>query len=285
MTSADFHVPGPAGRLSVRTRGFEGHPRHVVILVQGANLSGQAGYDFVVPGRSDYSVMDMLAARGIASVTFSVRGYAKSDVPPDPLSVDTDAAIEDLGAIVDWTRARGFARPHLAGWSWGGRITARYVERHPDHVDRLALMDPALGGTNPIPPDPTDAWWSGGWDYFHDRLEAEFTDEEARRALGDFVVAHEPRSPNGIRRENARGSIAARAPAVTRPTLMIYGSHAAKQDYMQGGIPRLQFFDTLGTSDKAFVIVPDCGDYAHFQRPRHRFVAAVADFLLSGPTP
>jgi len=278
----DLMIAGPCGRLSVRTKGLEGHPAHVVVLVQGANLSGQAGYDFGFPGGADYSMMDMMVARGIGAVTFSVRGYARSDAPPSLFSVDTDAAIEDLAAVLAWLRSEGHARPHLAGWSWGGRITARYTQAQGADVARLALMDPALGGGDRIPPDPTDEWWSGGWEYFHDRLEEEYTDEAARRALADFVVTHEPRSPNGIRLENARGSIAPIASAITRPTLMIYGSAAGQQNYMQGGIERATFFEKLGTSDKTLSIIPGCGDYAQFQKPRKRFADAVADFLLAG---
>jgi pimeloyl-ACP methyl ester carboxylesterase len=279
--AVDFSVSGNTGRLAVRSKGLESRPRHVVVLVQGANLSGQAGFDFSFPGGNDYSMMDMFNARGIGAITFSVRGYAKSEGPADPLTIDTDAAIEDLATVMNWARAQGFPRPHLAGWSWGGRITARYTEQHPQHVNRLALLDPALGGGALIPPDPAEPWWSGSWDYFHDRLEPEFTDESARRALADFVVSHEPRSPNGIRRENARGSTPSRAQAISRPTLMIYGGAAGQQNYMQGGLRRAQFFEDLATDDKALVIIPACGDYAHFQKPRRVFAGRIADFLLT----
>jgi pimeloyl-ACP methyl ester carboxylesterase len=278
----DLMIDGRAGRLSVRTKGLANAAAQVVILVQGANLSGQAGFDFTFPGGVDYSMMDLLVARGLAAVTFSVRGYAHSDAPADPFDVDTDAAIEDLHSVVSWLAGQGVEQTHLAGWSWGGRITARYTQMHPHAVARLALLDPALGGGNKIPPDPTEAWWSGGWQYFHDRLEAEFTEPAARKALADFVVRHEPRSPNGIRRENARGSVAPKAELITRPTLMIYGAAAGQQNYMQGGITRTDFFERLATTDKVLSIIPGCGDYAHFQRPRKRLAHAVADFLIAG---
>jgi pimeloyl-ACP methyl ester carboxylesterase len=278
----DLMIDGRAGRLAVRTKGLQNAQRDVAVLVQGANLSGQAGFDFAFPGGVDYSMMDMLVARGLAAVTFSVRGYAHSDVPADPLTVDTNAAIEDLHSVVTWLAGRGVRRPHLAGWSWGGRITARYAETHAESVGRLALLDPALGGGNKILPDPTEAWWSGGWQYFHDRLEEEYTEPAARRALADFVVQHEPKSPNGIRRENARGSVAPRAELITRPTLMIYGNAAGRQNYMQGGITRADFFEQLATPDKALCIIPGCGDYAHFQHPRKRLAQTIADFLMTG---
>ena len=70
------------------------------------------------------------------------------------------------------------------------------------------------------------------------------------------MIAFEPRSPAGIRMENARGTIAARPDQIHCPTLMLYGSDAARQDYMQGGIPRAEFFERLAARDKRFVIVP-----------------------------
>ena len=277
--SRDFFVPGPVGKLAARSKGLAPGCGHVVVLVQGANLSGQAGFDLNFPGGEDYSLMDALAVRGLAAVTFALRGYARSDAPEDPLTVDTDAAIEDLAGVTDWLAAEGHSRPHLLGWSWGGRIVARYGEQHPERVARMVLLDPALGGGNLIPFEPEEPWWSGGWDYFFER-EAQYGSEKMRRALADYVAAHEPRSPNGIRRENARGSIPADPEALTCPVLMIYGSGAGKAAYMHGGIQRAEYFERLPTEDKALVVVPGGGDYAHLQPARARIRAAIADFLL-----
>ena len=46
----DFFITGPAGRLSLRSKGLAARPAQVVILVQGANMSGQMGYDFAFEG-------------------------------------------------------------------------------------------------------------------------------------------------------------------------------------------------------------------------------------------
>ena len=45
---------------------------------------------------------------------------------------------------------------------------------------------------------------------------------------------------------------------------------------------RAEYFEKLPTDDKALVIIPDGGDYAHLQRPRRRIQSAIADFLLAG---
>ena len=276
----DLFIPGPAGKLAVRTRGLENRPAHVVVLVQGANLTGQAGFDFSFPRGEDYSLMSALVERGFGAVTLALRGYGDSDAPADPLSVDTDAAIEDLACVMDWLGNEGYACPHLLGWSWGGRIAARYGEKHPDRVGRMVLLDPALGGGNLIPFEPEEPWWSGGWEYFYER-EAQYGAEEMRRALADYAVEYEPRSPNGIRRENARGSIAADPEALACPVLMIYGNGAGKAAYMHGGIQRAEYFERLPTADKALVMVPGGGDYAHLQPARRRIHAEIAGFLLN----
>lgn len=275
----DFFIPGRVGKLSARSKGLEAQPPNVVVLVQGANLTGQAGFDFSFPGGDDYSLMDALTDRGLGAVTFALRGYGQSEAPGDPLTVDTDAAIEDLDSVMDWLAGEGYPRLHLLGWSWGGRIVARYGEQNPERVARTVLLDPALGGGNLIPFEPEEPWWSGGWDYFFER-EAQYGAEEMRRALADYVVEHEPRSPNGIRRENARGSIAADPGALACPVLMIYGSGAGKAAYMHGGIQRAEYFERLPCEDKALVVVPGGGDYAHLQPARSRIQTAIADFLL-----
>ena len=274
-------IPGRAGGLSVRTKGLSGRPAKTVVLVQGANMSGQMGYDFSFPGGTNYSMMDAFVAAGFGAVTFSVRGYARSELNHDAFGVQTEQAIEDLGAVVDWMSEQGHVRPHLLGWSWGGRITGRYVQTEAAKVGRLVLLDPALGGGNKVLPAPTDAWWSNTHKYFYERLEKELMDIAALDALGHRMEAEEPRSPNGIRRENANGSVATDPTRIACPTLMLYGVEAGRQNYMQGGWDRLKFFEALATDDKAFVLVPGGGDYAHLQNPRGRIFEASIRFLAT----
>ncbi|WP_373987325.1 alpha/beta fold hydrolase [Duganella sp. BuS-21] len=273
-------IQGRAGKLSVRTKGIAAKPANVVILVQGANMSGQMGYDFSFPGSTDYSMMDAMVEGGFGVVTFSVRGYAASEGPADLFEVQTDAAIEDLASVVDWVRAElGYKRPHLLGWSWGGRITGRYVEDHADKVDRLIMLDPAIGGGNKILPVPTDATWLNSYDYFKDRLVAEFADPAVQELLARRMDKEELRAPNGIRMENAMGSKAVDPSKVTRPTMMSYGIKAGAQNYMHGGWDRLEFFNALATDDKSFAIVPGGGDYAHLEQARTRVFADCIAFL------
>lgn len=278
-TATDLFIPGPAGKLSVRTKGLEAKPAHVVILVQGANLSGQLGYDLSFDGRSDYSMMEALVARGFGAITFSIRGYRDSELSGHPHGVQTDQAIEDMAAVIDWVIAQGWPQPHLLGWSWGGRIVGRYAATDAAKIGRMVMLDAAIGGGNIVPfPDKTD-WWHNAAAYFRDRLELEYMEPAAHEALATQAEATEPRAPNGIRVENENGSIAAVADRITVPTLMLYGIAAGMQNYMQGGSGRAAFFEQLATDDKALVVVPDGGDYGHLQNARHRMWRIIADFL------
>lgn len=274
-------IPGPIGRLAVRTKGLAARPAQVVVLVQGANMTGQMGYDFAFPGGDDYSYMDALVAAGYGALTFSIRGYGRSEAPADPFSVQTPQAIEDLAAVMDWLATQGWDCPHLLGWSWGGRIAGLYTGRNNRRVDRLVLLDPALGGGNKILPAPTaeEAWWKNTHAYFFERLEAAYTDIRARDALGRRMENEEPLSPNGIRLENAQGSPRTDPTLIQRPTLMVYGIGAGNQNYMQGGWDRLEFFRALPHADKAFVLIPQGGDYAHLQEARHRLFKTTVQFL------
>jgi pimeloyl-ACP methyl ester carboxylesterase len=275
----NLFVPGPIGRLALRAKGLGDARRKPVVMVQGSNLSGQSIFDFSFPGGEDYSLMDALVDIGYAPVTFSIRGYGASDPPQDGFSVTTEAAMEDLNAVIDWLATQRQERPHLLGFSWGGRIAGRYVETHGVKIDKLVLYDAARGGGNPVLPAPTEAWWTNTAAHYEEKLEPQFTDAAFRKALGEHVMRHEARSPNGIRLENAKPVIAVEPSRITRPTLLIYGVEAAKAAYMQGGLSRGDFFEQLAANDKAFVILPDGGDFAHFQKARFRLKKALGDFL------
>ena len=77
--ATDLFIPGPAGLLEVRTKGLEGRPAKVVILIQGANLSGQLGYDFAFGGRNEiYPVLGAWADR----LFNGVRSYGQHALVP-----------------------------------------------------------------------------------------------------------------------------------------------------------------------------------------------------------
>jgi pimeloyl-ACP methyl ester carboxylesterase len=279
VNATDVMIEGKSGKLSVRTKGLETGPAEVVVLVQGANLSGQLAYDFTFAGRTDYSLMELLVAEGYGTVTFSIRGYRDSELGEHPHTVQTEQAMEDTLSVLDWLADQGYPRPHILGWSWGGRIVGRLLETLGDRIDRAVLMDAALGGGNKIPFPEKDDWWLNTAAYFRNRLELEFMEAEAHEQLAIQAERDELRAPNGIRIENENGSTSPNPDRIPHPTLMLYGFAAGQQNYMQGGIQRADFFERLPTHDKQLVIVPGGGDYGSLQSSRHRMVKVIAAFL------
>lgn len=72
------------------------------------------------------------------------RGSGRSDRPDGPY--DVDLLTDDLAAIVEAEWLERFA---LAGYSMGGLVAQRYLGRHPDRVERLALLNCTLGAGVP----------------------------------------------------------------------------------------------------------------------------------------
>ena len=77
-----------------------------------------------------------------------VRGYGKStrrremDEPADknPPIVSTAVAAGDVGAVVDYVRARRHIdKVNLIGWSWGTAIMATYATENAAKINRLVL--------------------------------------------------------------------------------------------------------------------------------------------------
>ncbi len=279
MTANDYFVDGPSGRISVRAKGFDAKPKNVVVMVQGSNLTGQSMFDLTFPGGDGYSLMDVLVEAGYGAITFAVRGYGASELKDDPFSVTTETAMEDLEAVIDHVIGLGWTRPHLLGFSWGGRIGGRLVEKQPGKVDRMVLYDVARGGGNLVLPAPTEPWWDNLPSFYLEKFEPQFTTIALREALSAHVLANDPRAPNGIRLENASYTTPIDPEKVTRPTLLVYGVDGAKAIYMTGGMDRGEFFEKLATDDKAFVILPGGGDFIHFQAGRWRLHRAIINFL------
>lgn len=279
-TAVDTVIDGPAGDLAVRSRGLRAGAPSAVVCVQGALLPGPTAFDIPL-GPPDLSLLRVLAGAGHAAVTFSARGYGASTGPADPLTISTEDGMADLAAVIDHVRAvTGLDRVHLFSWSWGGRVTGRFTEAHPELVDRLVLMDPALGGNAATPElTPTQGHRANTVEEFRSRIEAVHTDPDLREEIAQYVATHHPTSPNGIGREGSLSPVAVAPERVTRPTLMVYGVDAAKAAYMKGPITREEFFARLATDDKVFAIVPAGGDYLHLQRGRHRLHRLVLEFL------
>jgi pimeloyl-ACP methyl ester carboxylesterase len=123
-------------------------PERTLLYVHGATYPASTAFDLKLDG---VSWMDYIAARGYDVYLLDLRGYGRSTRPPqmasdpkaNPPIVRGDTAVKDIGAVVDFIRARrNIPRVNLMGWSWGTVTMATYTTQNPDKVERLVLYAP-----------------------------------------------------------------------------------------------------------------------------------------------
>jgi acetamidase/formamidase/pimeloyl-ACP methyl ester carboxylesterase len=282
--SPDVGVGAPA-RHTVRADGhplalWEKRPEAadaVVLLLHGRTWSALPDFDLQAPGEN-LSVMDALVARGYATYALDLRGYGAT--PRDDSGwLTPDRAADDLAAVLRWIRARepGLA-VHLLGWSQGSRVSQLLAQRHPELVDRLVLL-----GYPPTPPNlPADAP-SGAPPRAANTAEAAASDfitegSISRTAVEAYVKAALAADPVRVDWAHQEQWNQLDPAAVEVPTLLVHG----EGDPIARPDVQATLFEGLGTSDKAWVVVPG-GDHAVLlERPRGYFLDAVDTFLRAG---
>jgi len=227
-------------------------PDRIVLFVHGATYNAEAGFDLPIRG---LSWMDYVAQRGWDVYAMDVRGYGRSTRPPQmsqppaenaPI-VNTDVAVSDVGAVVDFILARrAVAKINLVGWSWGTAIMGAYTAQNNARVGRLVLYAPLWLLKDPSPiggEGPLGAYRTVTKDAAKARRVRGLSPEQAKALMPDEVfeawwaaaVATDPvgaaqsppvvRAPNGViedlRRHWMSGKPHYDPASITVPTLVI----------------------------------------------------------------
>lgn len=82
--------------------------------------------------------IDALAAAGFRALAPDLRGYGRSDRPRRRDAYHLRHLVADVAALV---RSTGGPRAHLVGHDWGGVIAWTFAARHPELLDRLAILN------------------------------------------------------------------------------------------------------------------------------------------------
>ena len=113
-------------------------PLPVLFLVHGSSNAARSSYDLTVPGKGEYSMMNVFARYGYDVWTMDHDGYGNSDSSGN--NSDIASGVEDLkAAMTVLTAETGQQKIHFYGTSSGGIRAAAYAQAQPDHVDRLIL--------------------------------------------------------------------------------------------------------------------------------------------------
>ena len=112
-------------------------PLPVLFLVHGSSISSTS-FDLTVPGRGEYSLMNVFAGFGYDVWTMDFEGYGKSSRTEGNSNIAD--GVEDLKAALPVvTRETGQQRLHVFGESSGALRAGAFAMAQPDVINRLVL--------------------------------------------------------------------------------------------------------------------------------------------------
>lgn len=113
-------------------------PRPLIFLVHGSSNSTRISYDLTVPGKGEYSLMNVLARYGYDVWTMDHDGYGSSGSSGN--NSDIASGVEDLKAAMPVVlKETGQPKAHFYGTSSGGIRAVAYEQAQPERVGRLML--------------------------------------------------------------------------------------------------------------------------------------------------
>ncbi len=121
-------------------------PLPILFLVHGSSNSTRSSYDLAVPGKGEYSLMNVFARYGYDVWTMDHDGYGRSGSSGN--NSDIASSVLDLKAAIPVVlQETGQAKMHFYGTSSGAIRAGAYAQEQPERVDRLVLVAFTYKGT------------------------------------------------------------------------------------------------------------------------------------------
>jgi len=263
-----------------------------VFLVHGSSNSARSSYDLTVPGKGEYSLMNVLARQGYDVWTMDHDGYGYSGSSGN--NSDIASGVEDLKAAMPVVaKETGLKKVHFYGTSSGGIRAAAFAQAQPESVARLILSAFTYKGEGAAeiarrraridelrasPRRKRDAamirsiFTRDGYPQGYDPAVAKaIIAEEAK--FGDTI-------PAGTYIDMAVNMPIVDPKKVLSPVLMLRGEfdgNSTNQDL-------LDFYRQLPNGDRQFVILPMTAHAVGYGVNRHLLQYAIHNFLAA-PAP
>ena len=110
----------------------------VLFLVHGSSNASRSSYDLGVPGKGEYSMMNVFARLGYDVWTMDHDGYGNSGSSGG--NSDIASGVADLKAVLPVVlRETAKEKIHFYGTSSGAIRAAAYAQAEPTRIDRLVL--------------------------------------------------------------------------------------------------------------------------------------------------
>jgi len=267
-------------------------PRPVLFLVHGSSNSTRSSYDLTVPGKGEYSLMNVFARYGYDVWTMDHDGYGYSGSSGN--NSDIASGVADLKAAMPVVlKETGRQKVHFYGTSSGGIRAAAYAQAQPEAVDRLVLCAFTYKGNGAAeierrrkriealrasPRRKRDA----------DMIRSIFT-RDGHFSLYDPAVAEAIISaemkfgdtiPSGTYLDMAANLPIVDPTKIRSPVLMLRGEF----DGNSTNDDLFDFYRQLPNGDRQFVILPQTAHSAGYSTNRHLLWYTMKNFLAA-PAP
>ncbi len=259
----------------------------VLFLVHGSSISAKPSFDLTVPGKGEYSLMNVFAGHGFDVWTMDHEGYGKSTRTAG--NSDVASGVEDLKAASEIvTRETGQPRMHLYGGSSGALRAAAFAMARPERVNRLILEAFTWTGKG----SPTLGKRAEQVEYYRthnrrprgrDMIRSIFTrdkpgtsDPAVAEALADGELQFRDTIPTGTYLDMTANLPVVDPLRVKAPVLMIRGEHdgiATEEDL-------LEFFRRLPNPDRQFVVLAGASHAVALGLTRSQLWHVVRAFLI-----
>jgi len=260
--------------------------RPVLFLVHGSSVSAKPSFDLTVPGRGEYSLMNVFVGYGFDVWTMDHEGYGKSARTAG--NSDVASGVEDLKAASEVVvRETGQPRAHFYGGSSGALRAAGFAMARPERVDRLILEAFTWTGKG----SPTLGKRAEQVDYYRthnrrprgrDMIRSIFTrdkpgtsDPAVAEALADAELPFGDTIPTGTYLDMTANLPVVDPLRVKSPVLVVRGEHdgiATEEDL-------LDFFRRLPNPDRQFIVLPGASHAVALGLSRSQLWHVVRAFL------
>ena len=264
-------------------------PLPLLFLVHGSSNSARSSYDLTVPGKGEYSLMNVFARYGYDVWTMDHDGYGYSGSSGN--NSDVASGVEDLKAAVPVVaRETGQTKMHFYGTSSGSIRAAAYAQVDPDRVDRLVLVAFTYKGRGA----PEIGKRAKQVEFYRNNnrrkrdaamIRSIFTrDGHASSydmAVPEAIIAMELKFgeevPTGTYLDMAAKLPLVDPKKVLAPVLMIRGIY----DGNSTTADLIDFFQQLPNGDRQFVILPHTAHSPGYSNNRHLLWYATRNFLAA----
>ena len=264
----------------------------ILFLVHGSSFSALPNYDLKVPGKPDYSVMNVCADLGYDVWTMDHEGYGKSSRTKS-FSGISDGADDLYAASKIIERETGISRCAYYGQSSGSLRAGLFAERYPERVERLVLDAFVWTGEG----SRTLAKRSESLQSFLSHNMRKVTRESLRGALlrddpdgkmvesdipdflADTALSDADSVPSGTFVDMCSKLPIVDPTKIICPVLILRGDH----DGMSSFADIQSFFSKLPNPDKHFSMMANSGHIAPLGVNRKRFYSMLHCFLDLDP--